>query len=151
MTRFADLMCSRVTTARYCLLAGVIIFFITGGPFYTLLSPPLALPATGEIVGYRWYDAPQAAGPVEVTVFAFSDASGATREIERVGHFVASVPLRFSRLQSVVVDLDSAPASPGQFVFLIGVGLALTGAGLSLNARWRMHRYQSNLRRVLRH
>jgi hypothetical protein len=150
MTQLADRVRFRLNLSRYMIIAGLTVFLVTGGPYYALLCPPLAAPAVGEVAGYRWYGDEHAAGPVEVSIIRYADASGSWQQVERVGHFAAAVPLHYSRWQAGLIALDDAASGPGPFVFLIGVALAGAGISLAASSVWRMHAYRRDLRRVLR-
>ncbi len=150
MTRLADLVRFQLNVSRYLIVAGLTIFLVAGGPYYALLCPPLSAPAVGEVAGYRWYGDARTADPVEVSIIRYLDTEGSWQQVERVGHFVAAVPLHYSRWQAGLVALDDASSGPGPFVFLIGVALVGAGVALALLSVWRMHTYQCNLRRVLR-
>jgi len=150
MTRFSDMMRARIAASRYFIVAGLIVFVLAGGPHYALLAPPLSEAATGQVAGYRRYDAAHTGDSVEVTVIRFDDSAGNRQEVERVGHYESAMPLHYSRWQPSVIDLDGAPQSVGQFVFLVGVALAAFGAGLAGLSAFRKRRYERAMRRVLR-
>lgn len=150
MTQLAEVVRFRLNLSRYLIVAGLTVFVVTGGPYYALLCPPLSVPAVGEVAGYRWYGDGRSADAVEVSIIRYADAGGTWQQVERVGHFAATVPLHYSRWQAGLIALDDAATGPGPFVFLIGIGLAGAGIFLAVLSVWRMRAYRRDLRRVLR-